>query len=93
MFGFYVPFLIAYHLNGYKFIVLVVQTFQDLPKGAFPNHFKHLKPVANVVVQHLEKQEHCEYLSRLHYDALYAFTEIKVSATNSKIHFMNKSKH
>lgn len=34
-----VPFLIAYHLNGYEFVVLVVQTFQDLPKGAFPNHF------------------------------------------------------
>lgn len=63
----HVPFLIAYHLNGYELIVLVVQTFQDLSKGAFPNNFKHLKPVANVVVQYLEQQknEHCEYLSRL----------------------------
>ena len=61
-----VPFLVAYHLNGYQFIVLVVQTFQDLPKGAFPNHLQHFKSVANVVVQHLEKQEeeHREYLSR-----------------------------
>lgn len=57
MFCALVPFLIAYHLNGYEFVVLVVQTFQDLPKGAFPNHFKHFKPVANVVMQHLEKQE------------------------------------
>lgn len=73
-----VPFLIAYHLNGYEFIVFVVQTFQDLPKGAFPDHFKHLKAVANVVMQHLEKQEeeHCEYLSSLHYYAVYALNEI-----------------
>lgn len=49
-FGFNVPFLIAYHLNCYKFIVLVVQTFQDLPKGAFPDHFKYFKPVANVIM-------------------------------------------
>lgn len=49
-----IPFLIAYHLNGYEFIVLVVQTFQDLPKGAFPNHLKHFKSVADVVMQHLE---------------------------------------
>lgn len=45
-----VPFLIAYHLNGYEFIVLVVQTFQDLAKGSFPNNFKHLEPVGNMVV-------------------------------------------
>lgn len=44
------PFLIAYHLNGYEFIVLVVQTFQDLSKGAFPDHFKYLKPVGNMVM-------------------------------------------
>lgn len=60
-----VPFLIAYHLNGYQFIVLVVQAFQDLSKGAFPDHFKHLKPVSNVVMQHLkrQKEEHYDYLS------------------------------
>lgn len=52
----YLPFLVAYHLNGYKLIILVVQTFQDLPKGAFSNHFKYLKSVANVVVEHLKKQ-------------------------------------
>lgn len=50
------PFLVAYHLNGDELVVLVVQTFQDLPKGAFPNHFKYFKSVGNVVVQHLNKQ-------------------------------------
>ena len=55
--GLHVPLLIAYHFNGHEFIGLVVQTFEDLPKGAFPNHFKHFKPVANVVMQHLEEQE------------------------------------
>ena len=64
---FHVPFLIADHLNGYELIVLVVQTFQDLSEGAFPNHFKHLKPVANVIVQHLEmhEKEHREFVSKL----------------------------
>ena len=83
----HIPFLIAYHLNGYEFIILVVQTFQDLPKGAFPDHLKHFKSVADVVMQHLEKQEeeHCEDLSWLHYYVLYASTEIKISITNTKI--------
>lgn len=68
----------------------MVQTFQDLPEGAFPNHFKHFEPVANVVMQHLEKreEEHCEYLSRPHYYVLY---EIKISISNSKMNYMNKS--
>lgn len=48
--GVCVPFLIPYHLDGYKLIVLVVQTLQDLPEGAFPDHFKHLEPVGDVVV-------------------------------------------
>lgn len=34
----------------------MVQTFKDLPKGAFPDHFKHFKPVGNVVMQYLEDQ-------------------------------------
>ena len=51
------PFLIANHLDGYEFIGFVVQTFQDLPEGAFPNHLQNLKPVGDVVVQHLEEQE------------------------------------
>lgn len=55
MFARRLPFFVAYHLNGYELIILVVQTFQNLPKGAFPNHFKHFKPVGNVVVQHLQK--------------------------------------
>lgn len=64
---FCVPFLIAYHLDGYELIVLVVETFEDLPKGAFPDHFEHFKPVANMVMQHLEEQEgeHSEYLNGL----------------------------
>lgn len=49
----FLPSLIADHLYGYQLVVLVVQTFQDLSKGAFPDHFEHLKPVAKVVVQHL----------------------------------------
>lgn len=53
-FGLAVPFLIPYHLDGYKFIVFVVQTLQDLPEGAFPDNFQHFEPVGNVVVQHLE---------------------------------------
>lgn len=51
----HVPFLVAYHLNGYELVILVVQTFQDLPKGAFPDHFKYFKSVGDVVVQHLDK--------------------------------------
>lgn len=50
------PFLVAYHLNGDELVILVVQTFQDLPKGAFPNNFKYFKSVGNVVVKHLNKQ-------------------------------------
>lgn len=46
----HLPFLVANHLNGYELVILVVQTFQDLPKGAFPNHFKYFKSVGNVVM-------------------------------------------
>lgn len=53
----------------------MIQTFQDLSKGAFPDHFKHFKPVANVVMQHLEKQEeeHCEYVIRIYYYVLFIY--------------------
>lgn len=67
----HIPFFVAYHLNGYKLIILVVQAFQDLPKGPFPNHFKHFKPVGNVVMQHLKKQRKDCIMS--HYTVLYLF--------------------
>lgn len=56
-FDWFLPFFIPYHLDGYKFIVFVVQTLQDLPEGALPDDFKHFKPVGDVVVQHLDKQD------------------------------------
>lgn len=52
-----VPFLIADHLDSDQLIVFVVQTFQNLSEGTFPDHLEHFEPVGNVVVKHLEEQE------------------------------------
>lgn len=57
IFDWFLPFFIPYHLDGDELIVLVVQTLQDLPEGALPDDFQYLKPVGDVVVQHLDKQD------------------------------------
>ena len=50
----FAPFLVPDDLDGHHLAGLVVQTFEDLTKGTFPDHLQNLEPVANMVMQNLE---------------------------------------
>lgn len=49
------PLFVPDDFQGHQFIVFVIQAFDHLSKGPFPDHVQNLISVGNVVMQDLQK--------------------------------------